>query len=327
MNFSAGPPIHVFISEARQGRAKSIEKVTRTLEELGYWAITVPDHIISTGVAHLGRELEVNPDWRYADPISMLAYFASVTTKMKLIPRVIVLPYRNPFHIAHAMATIDCLSGGRLIFGPAAGYEHKEFEAFGIPREERGKIANEYLQIIINLWTKESVTYSGNYYRFTDASLLVKPVQKPRPQIWVGGNSRAGHTRAVKYGEGWTVNCAPFQRADPNVRNSLSREELIEEVAWSKEQRKALGKPPLHFAVSCGAPIHVLDKSKWGRRSIESISRFTCEGTPEELVEEFSAFRQAGADSFVVSFFGNTIEEYLHHATRFAKEVMPAFEG
>ena len=324
MRVVTGVPVHLFIRDARGGRPQSIAKVARTLEEAGYWGIGLPDHILSAGVAHVGHDREENPGWRYADIFAMMAYLAAVTTTIRIVPRVIVVPYRNPFATAHALATIDSLSGGRLVAGLAPGYEESEFRILGVPKKQRGPITDEYITIMRLLWTLDHVTFKGRYHAFEDATLLVKPVQEPHPPIWIGGNSEAALRRAVASGDGWTPNCFLYPEVDAGVANSRNRERLIEGIRWSREQRRAAGRPDLEYAVSSGPPVTILERSKRSApRPRSAIDRFSCEGTPAELLEEYQVFKEAGADSFIVNFTGNTIEEYLKDATTFAREVMP----
>jgi alkanesulfonate monooxygenase SsuD/methylene tetrahydromethanopterin reductase-like flavin-dependent oxidoreductase (luciferase family) len=101
-----------------------------------------------------------------------------------------VLPFREPVQFAKQWATLDVLSGGRSILGVGVGWMEKEFEAVGIPHRERGARMNELLELITALWTQESVTYEGRYYRVTDVRLDPKPAQRPHPPIWIGGGTQ-----------------------------------------------------------------------------------------------------------------------------------------
>src|SRR5436309_15547733 len=118
MKFCAGLPNAMFIREARQGNPRAIAEVVQGLEALGYWAITVPDHILDPEASLTGHRYADVPGWRYADPLTMLSYLAAISSTIRLIPRVLVMPYRPPIPTAHALATVDSLSGGRLVFSP-----------------------------------------------------------------------------------------------------------------------------------------------------------------------------------------------------------------
>jgi len=325
MKFCTGLPIAMFIHDARQGKPRSIEKVARGVEELGFWGITVPHHVLYHGMSILGHEGAQVPQWRYPDPIAMLAYLAAVTTTVRLIPRVIVVPWRRPFELAHGLASVDSLSGGRLVFCPAPGGEPKEFGPMGVPMSQRGRITDEYLEIMYRLWAEPKVTFHGRYHSFEDVSLLVKPVQQPRPLVWVGGSSQAALRRAVRMGDGWTPTCYAYPYVPGATRGAVSTGHLREDIAWSSAERRLLGKPPLEYAVSSAPPLKFLDRPRHARRrALAEIEYFTCEGTPDELLDEFQAYREAGATSFVVNFWGETPEEFLQSAGTFAKRIMPA---
>ena len=118
MNFTTGIPIAMLIKDSRVGKPQSIERVVKRIEELGYWGISVPHHVLHYGLGIIGHADAETPGWRYPEPITLLAYLAAVSTNLRLIPRVVVMPYTQPFSVAHAMATVDCLSGGRLVFSP-----------------------------------------------------------------------------------------------------------------------------------------------------------------------------------------------------------------
>ena len=282
-------------------------------------------------LGHAGGEL-VN--WRYADPIAMLSYLAAVSKKLRLIPWVMVLPYRRPVELANGLATIDSLSGGRLVFGAGAGSQESEFKLVGASRKERGRITDEWLDVIIELWTNPKATYSGRYTDFENVNLAVKPVQKPRPPIWIGGGSRAAVRRAIRVGDVWAPPAFSFPRegTEPQTgtrdRGSVTAQELKDEIAWANEQRAAQGKPPLKSVASSGIPLTFLEKSERGRSgSRKDVRYFTARGTPDELLEEFLAFKEAGADYYMVKFTGDTPDDYLRDAETFARHFSPPLVG
>jgi probable F420-dependent oxidoreductase len=327
MRFCTGLPIAMFVRDARQGKPQSIETVIREVEALGFWAVTTPDHIMDPQMSLVGHAYADNPGWRYADPLTMLSYLAAVSTTLKLMNRVLVIPYRPPIPTAHALATIDSLSGGRLVFSPGVGAIESEFNALGVPRRQRGSRTDEYLEIIFGLWANERFSYSGRYFSFENMGLMVRPVQQPRPEVWVGGSSRVAVERAIRIGDAWTPSCYNYPTFEPNFRNTVSVQGIREEIAWANAQRAAIGKPPLAIAVSSSPPLVFSDRPKWPGRKRGEIEFFTCDGTPDELLEEFLAYKEVGATDFVVNFPGNTPEEFLRSARIFAEKFMPALRG
>jgi alkanesulfonate monooxygenase SsuD/methylene tetrahydromethanopterin reductase-like flavin-dependent oxidoreductase (luciferase family) len=114
-----------------------------------------------------------------------------------------LLPLHHPVEIAEHMATLDVMSGGRSILAPIAGYRDVEFDAFGVPKSERGRRIVEGVEIIKRLWTEDDVTYDGEVFWIENCSINPKPIQDPRPPIWIGGESGAAIRRATDIGDAW----------------------------------------------------------------------------------------------------------------------------
>jgi probable F420-dependent oxidoreductase len=317
-----GLPVALLIENARSGRSAENAELIGEIEELGFWGVSIPDHIVHAGESMTGHgDGAGRPTWRYADPFAMLGWLAASTRTLRIMPRVLVMPYRQPFATAHALATIDSLSGGRLLFCPGAGSDREEFELMRIPRNERGRITDEYLDIVLALWGGETASHAGERYAFENVRLVNETLQRPRPPIWVGGSSPAALRRALRIGDGWTPTCYRYQQAD----GAISARALREQVAWSAAQRKADKKPPLEYAVSSAPPLRFLERSARGRpRQRAEIQYFTCEGTIGELREEFLAFKDAGATSYVVNFPPASAAAYLDGARTFMREIATA---
>lgn len=137
------------------------------------------------------------------DPAVALAHVAGHTKTIRLATGIIILPQRNPVVLAKELASLDVISGGRLIFGLGAGYIPKEFAACGIPFEERGARTDEAIDVLRDLWTAEKPGFDGRFYRYADVDQHPRPVQKPHPPIVVGGMSAPAYRRAVTHGDGW----------------------------------------------------------------------------------------------------------------------------
>jgi len=138
------------------------------------------------------------------EQLTVLSFLAGQTKTIRLATSVMIVPHRNPVVTAKALATLDVLSQGRVIVGIGVGWMQEEFEALGLPPfAERGAVTNEYIQAFKELWTSDNPTFDGKYCQFSDISFLPKPVQKPHPPIWVGGESRPAIRRAANLGDGW----------------------------------------------------------------------------------------------------------------------------
>ena len=136
-------------------------------------------------------------------PSAVLSFLAAVTQTIRLGSGIILLPQRNPVVLAKELASTDVLSKGRLIFGLGVGYLKAEFDAIGVPFEHRGARADEYLEAMIALWSEEKPSYHGRYVSFSGVRAEPRPVQKPHPEVVVGGMSDSAYRRAVSRANGW----------------------------------------------------------------------------------------------------------------------------
>ena len=138
------------------------------------------------------------------DQLTVLAFLAGQTQTIHQVTSVIIVPHRNPLVAAKVLATLDVLSRGRLIVGVGVGWMREEFEALGLPPfAERGAVTDEYIRAFKELWTSDNPSFEGKYCRFSEITFLPKPVQKPHPPIWVGGESRRAMRRTAQLANGW----------------------------------------------------------------------------------------------------------------------------
>lgn len=164
-------------------------------EGLNYDFLMVSDHVA------------VTPDVRSRfpaplyEPLTLLGWLASATSRIEIGASVIILPYRHPLEVAKAVAGIDRLSGGRVIMGVGVGWAKQEYEVLGVPFNKRGAIADEALGVLHACWDSEVATFQGQHFAFDD--LHTAPLPARKPPIWVGGGSDAGMRRAVRFGDAW----------------------------------------------------------------------------------------------------------------------------
>jgi probable F420-dependent oxidoreductase len=137
------------------------------------------------------------------DPLVMLAAVAGATSSLELGTSVLILPYYDPVVLANQTASLDVLSGGRFTLGVGAGWNAEEFGAVGVQVAERGRRSDEYLAILKALWSGDAADYAGEFTRFENARLGVRPVTPGGPAIRVGGHSDAALRRALRFGDGW----------------------------------------------------------------------------------------------------------------------------
>jgi len=146
----------------------------------------------------------------------VLARLTGEVKRARLNAGIVLLALYKPLEVAEHFATLDVLSGGRLIFGAALGYRDVEFHAFGIPKARRGKVFEENLLALKRLWTEETVSMLGSHFALADASCLPKPLQRPHPPIWIGADADVALDRAARLGDCWYIN--PHSRVDTIIR-------------------------------------------------------------------------------------------------------------
>src|SRR5712692_10594683 len=217
------------------GDPSTLRDFAQTLEGLGYWGIDAVDHIAypwpraqdRRGLPAAGH----HQPWQTSiEPLSFLAALAPLTTHLRLRTSIIILPQREPILVAKQCASIDRLSGGRFELGVGVGWSEAEYAALGADCRTRGRRADEQLEIIQRCWTEEHVQFDGRYYQVDDMSVLPKPLQSPRPPIWIGGGRadlKPVMRRLGRYGDGWMV-IGGFD-AD-RIRDGL-------ELAWAEAAR------------------------------------------------------------------------------------------
>jgi probable F420-dependent oxidoreductase len=172
------------------------QTIARAADELGFDSISIPEHIVvPTEMVEL-----MGPFWSHA--MTAMAFVAGATSRLIVDSAVIVVPYHHPVVMAKAVSTLDLLSGGRLRLSVGVGHAAREFEVLGVPYAARGRITDEHLAAMIELWTSEHPVFHGEYVDFEGIAFEPKPVQRPHPPIIIGGNSRPAMRRAARH-DGW----------------------------------------------------------------------------------------------------------------------------
>lgn len=176
-------------------------RIARLAEDAGWDSLWMGEHVVLPEPRIPASPS--GPRARILDPVVALAYVAAHTRRVWLGTGVIVLPQRNPLVLAKQLASLDVLSGGRLILGIGAGYLEPEFRAIGVPLADRGTRTDEYLAAMQAIWSQEQPTYHGRYVNFAGVQAYPHPLQQPRPRLIVGGHSDAAYRRAVTVADGW----------------------------------------------------------------------------------------------------------------------------
>lgn len=194
---------------------RAIVRFATRAEELGFDAVGFTDH-----PAPSHRWLEAGGH-DALDPFVAFGLVAAVTERLHLVPNILVLPYRNPFLVAKAAATLDALSGGRFVLAVATGYQRGEYRALGVDFDERNELFDEALAVVRGAWTEDDFAYDGLHFTARGQTANPKPAHVP---VWIGGNSALSRRRVARAADGWT----PFQA--PAVLAKTAKTPVLETV-------------------------------------------------------------------------------------------------
>src|SRR3954451_20934046 len=203
MKFTFTHPMHSHPYNPELVTGSGIATVAAAAEAAGFDGFGFTDHPAPTQ-----RWLE-SGGHDALDPFVAMGFAAARTTTLRLIPNIVVLPYRNPFVVAKAGATLDLLSEGRFTLAVGAGYLKSEYAALGVDHAERGALMDEALQVIDAIWTGDDVSFEGRHFNARGVTAHPRPVAQPRPPIWIGGNASGARRRVAAYAEGWCPFPAP----------------------------------------------------------------------------------------------------------------------
>jgi len=295
----------------------ALANIAKQGDRLGFYCMVMPDHILqpnqvdSTYPYSLTGDILAagqSGDGEWPEQITTLAYLAGVTERIRLVTSVMIIPYRNPILTAKMLSTLDMLSKGRLILGAGVGWMEEEFELLDAPPfAERGAVTNEYLRAFIELWTKDNPEFEGKYVNFSDITFLPKPVQKPYPPIWIGGQSKPAIRRAAQIGDCWhPVGAIPAAPLEP--------EELAENLVLLRDYAEKAGRDPSKIQVSVKAPLYDSGDSSGPRR------RFS--GSPDEVRQDVQTYSDVGVTHLIFDFRTADPHQTEDRMAQFAEEVM-----
>mgnify|MGYP001146286930 FL=1 len=295
----------------------ALADIAKLGDRLGFYCMVMPDHILqpnqvnSTYPYSLTGDILAagqSGDGEWPEQVTTLAWLAGITERIRLVTSVMIIPYRNPILTAKMLSTLDMLSKGRLILGAGVGWMEEEFELLNTePFAERGAVTNEYLRAFIELWTNDNPKFEGKYVNFSDITFLPKPVQKPYPPIWIGGQSKPAIRRAAQIGDCWhPVGAIPAAPLEP--------EELAENLVLLHQYAEKAGRDPATIQVSVKAPLYDASDSSGPRR------RFS--GSPDEVRQDVQTYADVGVTHLIFDFRTADPKQTEDRMARFSEEVM-----
>ena len=278
---------------------EAVAQIGAVLERAGFDGGNVTDHPCPTG-----RWLD-SGGHHAQDPFVLLSLLAAVTTKLRLQTGILVLPYRNPFITARAVATLDVFSGGRVTLGLGAGYLKGEYYALGVDFERRNDIEDEYIKALKAAWCNDEFSFQGTGYEARGNRILPRPVQKPHPPLLIGGNSHRAIRRAVELGDAWY----PFFTAGPvsataRTTAMTNESDLIESMRYLREHSATIGRerPPEIILSSLTSPGEKL--------------------APAALLDRIGRYKDLGITGAALHIDGKTRAEWCDNVERCGAEVL-----
>jgi probable F420-dependent oxidoreductase len=250
-------------------------------------------------------------------PLEAMTYAAACTERLRLGCAVFVSPLHSPLHLAKAIASLDCLSRGRVEVGLGTGGRGRPFAAFGVDPEGLVARFNEGVALMKACWTEPRIDFDGRFWQLGGAVMEPKPVQKPHPPVWIGGNHPAALKRAVRIGDGFFG------------AGSQSTAQFVEQARTVRAELAEQRREPASFRIAKRVYIHVDDDPRAAREQIEGalvghygrpVPGVAIAGPPPECLAELREVANAGAELILL----NPLVDEAHQMERLAAEVVPA---
>ncbi len=284
-----------------------ILEVVRRAEERGLDSVWVTDHVI------VPRELPIIYRDHMLDPLAVLPWLAGVTQRISLGTSVLILPYRSPIPVAKLLASVDVLSGGRLIFGAAVGWMEGEFAALGVPIRERASRTDEALELIRTLWTQAYPEVQTRRYRLAGVQASPMPLQKPRPPILIGGSSEGAFRRVARFGDGWHASATDHEAFRRGTEAILR--------LWKESGRE---RAPIW---SLRVPVLIEGVHRAAVDMSLLRGRYAIQGSVANVIEALRGFQALGCSHVALEVSYTTFPAILETIDILAQDVRPQVTG
>ncbi len=303
MRFMFEYPLH---SEAEGGawiNPTNIAEFARAAEASGVDGIALTDHPAPS------KKWLDSGGHETLDPFVGLGFLAAATTKIRVLTSLCVVPYRNPFLTAKSMTAVDVLSGGRATFVLGTGYLRSEFAALGVDFDERNELFDEAVDVMRGVWADDDFQYEGRHFKALGVVMRPRPVQRPHPPLWLGGNAGIVRRRVARWGAGWQPllgggpGLARTTRTRP-IENDAQLAALITELkGWTEDE----GRDPASIDICAG-----------------SLSPLPRDATTDQRVDQLGRLAEIGVTWTSVPFSHENFSRALEDLQRHGEEIAPA---
>ena len=280
--------------------------VAQRAEEAGLDSVWVTDHVI------VPRDVDVIYREHMLDPLAVLPWLAGVTERIALGTSVIILPYRSPIPVAKLLASVDVLSGGRLIVGAAIGWMEGEFAALNVPFQERVSRSEEALELMRALWTQERPDLETKRHRLSGLQVSPMPLQKPRPPLLVGGMSEGALRRVARLGDGWHATAATVE--------SFRQGKQAVTKFWREAGRD--GEPQWSLRI----PVFIDGIHQWAVDEKLLRGRHVVRGTVKQITGQLAEYQRFGMGHVALEVSYSVYPAILETIDVLAAEVKPVLD-
>jgi probable F420-dependent oxidoreductase len=326
------------------GPLASVENIVRAAQEaeaLGYETVWVHDHVVWSSEMHRHHissgsvdALADEQDANFFEALTTLGYLAAETSSVRLGVACLVMPCRNPIYAAKQAATLDRLSGGRLVLGVGLGSRategSREFDVFGVPWKRRAPLTDEYVAAMKAIWTQELASFEGPTIRFEDAEIFPKPLQQPGPPVWVGGWTDHAAARAGRLGEGWIpgwLSPAEMAHGREVVRATASEHGRDPGAITVAVEKLTSISTDRGEALERALPT-VRQSSHTYERDVDDLA-FALDrhiiGSVDDVLRRVDEFVESGVRHFELKFLYPTLDDLLAQMHLWAEQVLPRF--
>lgn len=271
-----------------------IVRAAQACDAAGFFYVAVCDHVVVPRAAAVDGGMSTT----WYDPVATLSYLAAVTRRTRLMTNVYVAAYRHPLQTAKSFATLDALSGGRVILGIGAGHLQGEFDALGVEFAARGALTNGAIDGIRAAWSAEYVDELG---------MQPRSVQVPRPPIWIGGSGAPALRRVAERGDGWIPQGTP-------------RKQMPESIAAIRAHRDAV-RPEARLDIGYIHEYLYIGDASW------DFGDYTVGGSDERIVEKCNEMGAMGVNHLQIRLRARDLEEFCDQAAAFGDRIAPHLQG
>jgi probable F420-dependent oxidoreductase len=296
---------------------ENLRRMATAAEDLGFDSIWASDHII------VPKPFVERFSPLYYEFFTTMGYLAAITDRVKLGSTVLILNYRHPVMTAKQIATLDQLSGGRVILGATFGWIESEYDVLGIPYQKRGARGDEIVAILKHCWAEGDQSFKGEFYEFDDFAFEPKPAQQPHPPIWFGGNDNRTLERVVKFGNGWH----PITSAKRPGSTQWTLSDFRERITRLRDMAEAAGRDPAEIAVSLHIPIGFDADGSFLDPSFHLI------GDDTHILRNLDICQQLGLEHVVLNQWytmpgmidRTSVDGFIRAMERIARDILPRY--